>query len=83
MSSRETNPNAEKLLSVKALSQTLSLSKRTIHRLNSSGKIPAPVRVGGSLRWRLEADIKPWIHMGCPDRKEFEMFAKMAQGGRK
>lgn len=62
----------EKLLTAKAVGEMLSLSKRQIFRLNSCGKIPAPVRIAGSVRWRLETDIKPWISMGCPDRKSFE-----------
>ena len=62
----------EKLLTAKALGQMLSLSKRQIFRLNSSGKIPAPIRIGGSIRWDLEGDIKPWLAAGAPDRKTFE-----------
>ena len=62
----------EKLLTAKALGQMLSLSKRQIFRLNSCGKIPAPIRIGGSIRWDLEGDIKPWLAAGAPDRKTFE-----------
>lgn len=61
----------EKLLSVKAVAQILSVSKRSVHRANSSGKIPKSVRVGGAVRWR-ESDIEEWIALGCPDRKTFE-----------
>lgn len=62
----------EKLLTAAAVGEMLSLSKRQIFRLNSSGKIPAPVHIGGSVRWLLETDIVPWLVMGCPDRKTFE-----------
>ena len=78
MSNQGTNLNCQ-LLSAKALGKMLSLSARTIWRLRSSGKMPEPVKVGGAIRWRLEADIKPWIRMGCPDRKEFEQFKEMAK----
>ncbi len=60
------------LLTAKALGQLLSLSKRQIFRLNSCGKIPAPIRIGGSVRWDLERDIKPWLAAGAPDRKTWE-----------
>jgi len=60
------------LVSAKELAKQLSLSKRQIFRLNSCGKMPAPIRIGGSVRWDLERDIKPWLAAGAPDRKTFE-----------
>ena len=62
----------QKLLNAEAVSEKLSLSKRTIFRLDSSGKIPAPVRINGSVRWR-ESDIENWISMDCPDREIFNI----------
>jgi excisionase family DNA binding protein len=61
----------EKLLSVKAVADILSVSRRTVHRLNSAGKLPKSIRINGSVRWR-ESDIVEWIGMGCPDRTKFE-----------
>jgi len=66
------------LLTAKAVGQILSLSKRQIFRLNSSRKIPAPVRINGSVRWR-QSDIEYWISWNCPDRKSFEAM-KQAEG---
>ena len=59
------------LLSAKALGQMLSLSKRQVFRLNSCGKLPAPIRIGGSVRWA-ESTIAKWLKAGAPDRKSFE-----------
>jgi len=59
------------LLTAKAVGQCLSLSNRQVFRLKSAEKIPAPVRIGGAVRWR-QADIERWITLGCPDRKQFE-----------
>ncbi len=67
------------LLSAKELAKMLSLSKRQIHRLNSCHKLPAPIRIGGSIRWDLERDIKPWLAAGAPDRKSWEAM-KQARG---
>jgi predicted DNA-binding transcriptional regulator AlpA len=61
----------ERLLSAKALGEMLSLSKRQIFRLNCCHKLPAPIRIGGSVRW-VNSTIENWINMGCPDRREFE-----------
>lgn len=60
----------ERLLSAKEVADVLGVSKRQIFRLKSSGKIPAPVRVGGSVRFRL-SDIEKWIEWGCCSQAEF------------
>ena len=66
------------LYSAKGLGQKLCLSKRQIFRLNSCGKIPAPIRIGGSVRWA-ESTIAKWLAAGAPDRKTFEA---MKESGR-
>jgi prophage regulatory protein len=60
----------DKLLTAGALSELLALSKRQVFRLNSSGRIPAPVRIGCSVRWRA-SDIVKWIEWDCHSRAEF------------
>jgi prophage regulatory protein len=74
----ETKQNTP-LLTAKTLGQMLSLSKRQVFRLNSCGKIPAPIRIGGALRWDLERDIRPWLAVGAPDRKTFETIKGSAR----
>ena len=59
------------LLSAESVGKMLSLSRRQIFRLNSSGKIPAPIRIGGAVRWS-EQTIRGWLGYGAPDRKTFE-----------
>jgi len=59
------------LISVKEVAAMLSLSKRQIFRLNSCGKIPAPLRIGGAVRWSAE-QISSWLASGAPDRETFE-----------
>jgi len=65
----------QNLLSAKTIASILSLSKRQVFRLNSSGKIPAPVKVGGAVRWK-QSHIELWINLSCPDRKNFEAMLK-------
>jgi len=67
---KETNQTCQ-LLSAKMLGDILSLSKRQVFRLNSCGKIPAPIRIGGAVRWA-ESTIAEWLAAGAPDRKTFE-----------
>ena len=59
------------LMAAKQLGLLLALSKRQVFRLNSCGKIPVPVKIGGAFRWR-QSDIELWQSMDCPDRKTFE-----------
>ncbi len=59
------------LLTVKDVSARLRISPRQVWKLLASGRIPAPVRISRSVRWR-EADIARWIELGCPSRERFE-----------
>lgn len=65
-----------KLLTAKKVGEMLSLSKRQIFRLNSCGKIPAPIRIGGSVRWAAHT-IAEWLQAGAPDRKTFEAMQEV------
>lgn len=44
------------------------LGRSTWHRLRAAGKVPPPVKLGRSCRWR-RAEIVAWIEAGCPDAK--------------
>ncbi len=67
----QTKTNTCQLLTAKDAAKLCRLSKRSWFRLSSAGRIPKPVRIGGSVRWR-QSDIELWFSMNCPDRKEFE-----------
>jgi predicted DNA-binding transcriptional regulator AlpA len=70
----------QQLLTAKQLGLALALSTRQIFRLNSCGKLPRPVRIGGAVRWRL-VDIGRWQDLQCPDRKTFELRTQKAGAG--
>lgn len=64
------------LLDAKAVAELLSISRRTIFRLSSSGKLgPMPIALGGRKLWRSE-ELTAWIRAGCPRR---ELWLKMAE----
>ena len=46
------------------VARMLQVSARTLWRLRSAGQLPALVRLGGAVRWRLE-EIRKWIAEGC------------------
>ncbi len=53
------------LINVRQVGTILGVSARSVWRLLSEGKIVAPVRVGGSVRWRRD-EITRWVAEGCP-----------------
>ena len=59
------------LINAKTLGQILALSKRQVFRLNSCGKIPAPIRIGGAVRWDAD-EISAWLAAGAVDRRAWE-----------
>ena len=65
---QETKKNgiASRLISADTFATMLGISKRTLQRLQSKGALPPPVRLGGSVRWRLDI-IDEWIENGCCD----------------
>ena len=67
------------LLTVKDVAARLRISQRQVWKLLASGRIPAPVRISRSVRWRA-GDITRWIELGCPSRERFEAECEVAHG---
>jgi excisionase family DNA binding protein len=57
---RERPEGEGRLLRVRDVARMLAISTRGVWRLAASGEIPAPVRVGGSTRWR-QADLQRFV----------------------
>jgi excisionase family DNA binding protein len=53
------------LITPEETARLLEISERTLWRLLSAGRVPKPVRIGRSTRWRL-AEVRDWIERGCP-----------------
>lgn len=66
------------LLTVRDLSAELKVSSRQCWKLLSSGRLPLPVRLGRSVRWR-SADIARFVELGCPSRDVFETAKKLLE----
>ena len=58
--------SATKLLAVPDVADICGVATETIRRLTDRGAMPMPVRLGRSVRYRLD-DIESWIGDGCPD----------------
>ncbi len=61
-------PTEARLLTRDDLCERLQLSKRTLSRMVSGGKLPRPIQLGRNVRWR-ESDIVQWIADGCPTQE--------------
>ena len=60
-------------LSAETLAQRLGVSVRHIRRLDSAGRLPTPIRLGGCVRWRAD-EIHAWLEAGAPDRKRWRVM---------
>jgi len=67
------------LLSAPDVARLLAVSVATTWRLESAGKLPAPLRIGGSTRWR-HAEIVAWVEAGMPDRRNWQAMAANGRG---
>jgi predicted DNA-binding transcriptional regulator AlpA len=52
------------------LAALLGVSARTIHRLDSAGRIPQAIALGRCKRWSVD-EIRAWIRDGAPRRREW------------
>ena len=59
------------VVDAKQLAQLLTCGVRTVRTLDASGKLPKPLRIGGSVVWLLD-DICDWLEAGAPDRETWE-----------
>ncbi len=59
------------LLSPEDVADLLDIGRSTLYRLSSAGKVPRPVKVGRSTKWR-RREIEAWIAAGCPPRNRWE-----------
>jgi predicted DNA-binding transcriptional regulator AlpA len=68
------------LVPARAAAALYGVSLATWHRWHAGGRVPAPVRIGATVRWRRE-ELAAHIAAGCPARREWE--ARRAAGGRR
>ncbi len=54
------------------------ISERHLWALNSSGRLPRPVRFGRAVRWPV-AELKAWLAAGAPERSRWETMREEAK----
>ena len=71
--STATHPNEPERLALPAaeVARLLGISERHLWSLNSSGRIPSPIRFGRAVRWPVE-ELRAWLAAGAPERSTWE-----------
>ena len=50
------------------LAKLLCAGVRTVRTWDAAGKLPAPIRIGGRVVWRVR-EIRAWLAAGAPNRE--------------
>jgi predicted DNA-binding transcriptional regulator AlpA len=81
MSSKQGHAGAERqaplLVTSEVAAEMLGISPRLLRRLEVTGKIPRPVRIGRAVRWEYEV-LRAWIWQDCP---ALDAFVPPSRGG--
>ena len=64
------------LFGAKELAGLLNVSLRHVQSLKAAGRLPRPIRLGRSVRWRA-SEIHLWIDEGCPSQHKWEEILKL------
>ncbi|MDI9431684.1 MAG: helix-turn-helix domain-containing protein [Planctomycetota bacterium] len=75
----ERGQNLQMAISARELAETLGISLRQVWRLSSAGKLPKPLKIGGSARWNRQ-EIVEWFEAGCPDRRTWQAKKEVGYG---
>ncbi len=59
------------VVDAKRLAKLLCAGVRSIRTWDAAGKLPAPIRIGGRVVWRVQ-EIRAWIEAGAPNRDEWD-----------
>lgn len=55
------------VVDARRLAAMLCAGIRTVRTWDAAGKLPAPIRIGGRVVWRV-SEIRAWLDAGAPDR---------------
>lgn len=58
-------------LDSRGAARLLGISRSSFWKLNSAGKVPAPIRLGRATRWS-RRELGLWLEAGAPSRERWE-----------
>jgi predicted DNA-binding transcriptional regulator AlpA len=56
------------VVDARRLAGLLCCGLRTVRLWHAAGRLPAPIRLGGRVVWRVD-EIRAWLNAGAPDRE--------------
>jgi len=59
------------LVDTTQVAKLLKVCEKTVWRMQTTGEMPMPIRIGRAVRWSYE-EIKAWVDAGCPKAEEWE-----------
>ena len=59
------------VVDARRLARLLCCGIRTVRTWDAAGKLPAPIRIGGRVVWRMD-EIRAWLAADAPNREEWE-----------
>lgn len=68
---RKRRPLPFLVVDARRLARLLCCGIRTVRTWDAAGKLPAPIRIGGRVVWRVD-EIRAWLAAGAPNRAEWE-----------
>ena len=66
------------VVDARRLAKLLCAGIRTVRMWDAAGKLPAPIRIGGIVVWRLD-EIRAWLNAGAPDRETWTAIRAVSQ----
>lgn len=67
------------LLSASELGSMLGVARCTVWTWHAGGKIPRPVKIGGTTRWRRD-EVEAWLKAGAPPRERWMQIREANDG---
>jgi len=65
-------------LTADEVANLLGISTRHLWSLNSSGRLPRPVRFGRAVRWPID-ELRAWLAAGAPERSRWETIREAGE----
>lgn len=70
------NDNTQRLaLTAEEVAELLGISRAHVFRLQSSGRLPRPIRLGRAVRWPRTV-LEAWLEAGAPPRERWEVMSQ-------
>ena len=75
-------PGSPLLIGLEGAAHQCGVSLSMFKKLERTGRIPAPIRLGSRVLWRVD-ELTDWVAAGCPGRSRWEAMRQPRRGGKR